>query len=66
MTTALEPLLIDRLEAAALLGISVRYLDTLTKERRIPFVRMGRLMKFDPDALREWVRSHAKASGKES
>lgn len=42
-----------RREAAAFIGISVPTLDRLVKEKRIPFIRVGRRVLFTESSLRE-------------
>lgn len=40
--------LIDTEEVAARLGVTVRFVRRLVHERRIPFHRIGRHVRFDP------------------
>ena len=47
--------LIDIHAAAALLDLSVDTLYTMTSQRRIPYVKVGRLVKFDLRLLDEWI-----------
>ena len=42
-------------EAAEALTISERYLWTLTHAGKIPCVRIGSLVRYDPAVLREWI-----------
>ena len=42
-------------EAAEYTGLSVSSLYTMVSQRRIPFVKMGRLTKFDLRLLDEWI-----------
>ena len=51
-------LLIDGREAAKLLSISPRKLQQLVAARAIPFIRVGRLVRFAPESLRQWVRKY--------
>jgi excisionase family DNA binding protein len=44
-------------EAAELLKIGERTLWQLTKEGKIPYVRVGKCLRYRPEALREWARS---------
>ena len=46
-------------EVAVRLGVSVRHVRRLVAERRIPFVKWGRLLRFDPAELEEWIE-HAR------
>ena len=50
-----QPLLIDGKQAAKLLGISERHLANLRKAGKIPFVRLGGRVLYDPIALRRWI-----------
>lgn len=46
-------LTIDQL--AARLGTSVRHVRRLVAERRVPYVKVGRLVRFDPEAVKAWL-----------
>ena len=51
---AAEPLLdIDGL--AARLGVKARFVRRLVEERRVPFVKLGRLVGFDPVEVEAWI-----------
>jgi excisionase family DNA binding protein len=50
--------LIDISGAAALLGVSVRHVRRLVAERRLPFIKWGARLHFDPNELREWIDRH--------
>jgi excisionase family DNA binding protein len=54
LVVATRPLL-DAEATAAKLGITERHLRDLVQTRRIPFVKVGRLNRFDPDALDVWL-----------
>ena len=43
-------------EAARYTGLSICTLYTMVGQRRIPFVKVGRLVKFNVPALDEWLR----------
>lgn len=45
--------LLTHSEVAGLLGVSVRHVKSLQARRLVPFVRLGRLVRFDPAQLRE-------------
>ena len=47
--------LIDIKEVAAYTGLSVHTLYAMVSQRRIPFVKMGRLTKFDLQELDRWI-----------
>ena len=38
---------------------SVHTLYTMVSQRRIPYVKMGRLTKFDREEIDKWIASHA-------
>ncbi len=48
-------LLISEIEAARILGISPRTLWTLRTEGKIPFIRIGRSIRYSVEALRKWI-----------
>jgi excisionase family DNA binding protein len=45
-------------ETAAYTGLSRHTLYTMVSQRRIPFVKMGRLTKFDVALLDDWIKQH--------
>ena len=49
------PNLVDIDTLAAHLGVSVRHVRRLVAERRIPFVKWGHLLRFDPIAIAKWL-----------
>ena len=51
--------LLDIKEVADYTGLSVHTLYTMVSQRRIPFVKLGRLTKFDRVELDKWIGSHA-------
>lgn len=46
-------------EIAEYTGLSVRTLHRMVSQRRIPFVKMGRLIKFDRRAMDAWIERHS-------
>lgn len=52
------PTLIDLEEAAHHLGTTTRHLRRLIAERRIPYVKIGHLIRFDPRELEGWLEGH--------
>ena len=44
-------------ETAAALRLSIRHVRRLIAERRIPYVRVGRAVRIDPDDLAAFIRS---------
>src|SRR5215207_5350054 len=53
------PRLVDIETIADHLGVSVRHIRRLVAERRIPFVKWGNLLRFDPDIVAEWIDRRA-------
>ncbi len=53
----IEPLLLDKLETARRLGISVRGLDRLIRDpdNPLPYIPVGRLIKFRPADVQRWL-----------
>jgi len=45
-------------EAAEYTGLSPHTLYTMVSQRRIPFVKVGRLVKFDLDLLDRWIKQN--------
>lgn len=47
--------LLDLPAVAERLGVSERHVRRLVFERRIPFIKWGHLLRFDPDEVEEWL-----------
>jgi excisionase family DNA binding protein len=50
----LRPLL-SIAEIAEVLGVEVRHVRRLVHERRIPFIKWGHLLRFDPLEIQAWI-----------
>ena len=50
-----RPPLMDLPALAERLGVNHRYVRRLVAERRIPFVKFGHLLRFDPDEVEAWL-----------
>ena len=50
--------LIDIRDAASYTGLSVHTVYAMVSQRRIPFVKVGRLLKFDLGLLDGWITQH--------
>jgi excisionase family DNA binding protein len=37
------------------LGVEVRHIRRLVAERRIPFIKWGHLLRFDPVEIADWI-----------
>ncbi len=57
-----SPLLMTAQQAADALTISPRLLWTLTHNRQIPCIRIGRAVRYDPADLRAWISSRKEES----
>jgi excisionase family DNA binding protein len=42
-------------ELAEWLGVEVVFVRRLIAERRIPFVKIGRFVRFDPEEIAAWI-----------
>ena len=51
--------LLDIQEVATYTGLSVYTLYTMVSQRRIPFVKLGRLTKFDREEVDKWIAGHS-------
>jgi excisionase family DNA binding protein len=51
------PRLLDIEGVAEHLGVSERHVRRLVAERRIPFVKWGHLLRFDPAEIASWLDS---------
>ena len=49
------PTLLDITNVADHLGVDVRHVRRLVAEGRIPYVKWGHLLRFDPDELAAWI-----------
>jgi excisionase family DNA binding protein len=47
--------LIDIKAVAQRLGVSERHMRRLVSERRIPFIKWGHLLRFDPVEIEAWI-----------
>jgi excisionase family DNA binding protein len=52
------PTLVDIDTVAHHLGVSIRHIRRLIDERRIPFVKVGKLVRFDVDEIARWADEH--------
>jgi excisionase family DNA binding protein len=56
-TTGQRPLLtID--DVAARLNVNVRHVRRLVQDGRIPYIKWGHLLRFDPDEIEAWITQH--------
>ncbi|MDK2742421.1 MAG: helix-turn-helix domain-containing protein [Nitrospira sp. BO4] len=52
----IERRLLNIEEASQYIGLSVHTLCAMTSQRRIPYVKVGRLTKFDREMLDKWIK----------
>ena len=55
LTATVEKELVDIDWVATRLGVTVRHVRRLVAERRIPFVKWGHLLRFDPEEIEAWI-----------
>lgn len=53
-----KPALIGVEQLADELGVSVRYVRRIIAERRIPYVKVGHLIRFERDEVDRWVETN--------
>ena len=59
-----EPRLIDLTTLARWLGVEPRHIRRLVAERRIPFIKWGHLLRFDPAEIRRWIDGYRHRPGR--
>lgn len=47
--------LLDLPQLATRLGVNERHIRRLVAERRIPYLKWGHLLRFDPDEIDRWL-----------
>jgi len=47
--------LLDVAALAAQLGVRERFVRRLIAERRVPFCKIGKFIRFDPHEIEEWI-----------
>ncbi len=57
-TAPISRRLISIQEASEYTGLAVPTLYTMVSQRRIPYVKVGRLTKFDVGLLDAWIKQH--------
>ena len=50
--------LVDVGGTAERLGVTVRFVRRLVAERRIPYVKVGKFVRFDPVEVERWIDEH--------
>ncbi len=54
-TPTIDAPLLDTDTVAQVLGVTRRHVQRLVSERRIPFIKVGRFVRFDPASLNVWL-----------
>lgn len=62
-TTDALPQLLDIDHLATHLGTSHRHIRRLIAEKRIPYLKVGRLIRFDPGEVAQWLESNRQGPG---
>lgn len=52
-------------EVAEYLGVTERHVRRLVAERRIPFVKWGHLLRFDPEEIAAWIDAARRPVGRD-
>jgi len=52
-----EPALWDVAGLAERLGVTERFVRRLVAERRVPFLKIGKFVRFDPRAVDSWLEA---------
>lgn len=56
-TTPTRRPLMDLPTVATYLGVGERHIRRLVQERRIPYIKWGHPLRFDPDEIDAWVNT---------
>jgi excisionase family DNA binding protein len=57
-SVVLHPRLITVEDVAGQLGVNVRHVRRLVQERRLPYIKWGRLLRFDPEDVLMFMDEH--------
>ena len=49
---------------AARLGVTPRFVRRLVEQRRVPFLKIGKFVRFDPDEIERWIAGQRPFNGK--
>ena len=55
--------LLDITMLAEHLGVNARHVRRLVAERRIPYIKWGHLIRFDPVEVRQWIDAYRQGPG---
>lgn len=45
-------------DVATRLNVNVRHVRRLVEQGRIPYIKWGHLLRFDPDEIEAWIAQH--------
>lgn len=54
--------LLDIKGLAALLGVDPRHVQRLVTEKRIPYIKWGHYIRFDPAEIRRWLDEYRRGA----
>ena len=57
--------LLDVKQCADVLRLKVSTIYALVHEQRIPHIKLGRALRFDPDRIREWIEAQTREPRRE-
>ncbi len=57
--------LMNRTQAAKLLGVSMSLFGKLVRRGDLPAIRLGRVYRFDPGQIEEWIRTQSSINRKQ-
>ena len=57
-TTTTLPELLDITTLAQHLGVQTRHIRRLVHEKRIPYIKWGHLIRFDPADIKTWLEDN--------
>lgn len=46
-------------QVASAIGLSVKRVQALAREKRLPAFKIGKLWRFDPDTIRAWIKQES-------
>ncbi len=55
MTMESQPALLDIEQAARRLGVDVRFMRRLVFEKRLPYIKVGKFVRFESDDIETWI-----------
>lgn len=48
--------LLNKKQLAEYLGLKAYTIDSWVSQRRIPYIKLGKCVRFDPDEIEEWLQ----------